>query len=1018
MPPTPSTRASGEQTMLQRLAWTWLPILCLGIGVASVPNVLPLNAQQPGQANLSAELPRIPSKEPAEAMGAIEVKPGYRLELAAAEPEVRDPVAIAFDEDARMFVVEMCDYSEQDQDFLGTIHRLEDRDQDGRYETSVLFADKLSWPTGAICYDGGIFVAAAPDIWYLKDTDGDGQSDVRRKVFSGFGRQNVQGLLNSFCWGIDNRIYCQVSSSGASITRPDRPDLPPVNANGRDFSFDPISLDIRLESGGGQHGMSFDDWGRRFVCHNSDHLQMFVYPDRYASICKSYPLPPSRQSIASDGPQANVYRISPVEPWRIVRTRMRVTNQTPGVIEGGGRASGYFTSATGITIYRGDAFPTDMNGVAIVGDVGSNIVHRKKLVESGSSMIGHRIDPESEFLAATDTWFRPVQFANAPDGTLYVADLYREVIEHPKSLPEEIKKHLDLTSGRDRGRIYRIAPTNYEHHAAPNLSKQSPMQWVKSLESSNGWTRDTASRLLFEHLSLRATEQERKELIATLDQLFQQSPFAQTRIHALGLLARTSDSRESHVAGLSDIHPRVREWAIVWLEDRFDSDERIQKLLPKLANDSDARVRLQLALSIVASKLPPTMKSEVAYQILGQSDSDPWISAACFNAIGSQATEVLIKQVADLGDAADLSRANPLARLAGKLASKDQLLALDKKLSDLSTAGVTIEPLVAEVLHAIHERGLAESKREELFRVLPFLSSMRLRLIEKGRLEFSQGDLPAAERKEAIRRLMWQSRDEDIASLASLIHQREPQEIQIAAANALRQFTSSTVPVELLKTWSMMSPKLRSITSDILFSRTAWVEELIVQAEKGDFSLADLDIIRQNGLRNDRKWKERVEKLFANSSFGSRGEVFEQYRAALNLSGDKQRGKQVFAQSCAACHKLEGVGYELAPSLASFQFRGSEAFLQNIIEPNREVNPQYVSYTIVTADERVLSGMIQSESAASVTLVRGENQTDTIERSDIAEMKSSKLSLMPEGLEKQIDVQSMADLLAYLMSVK
>lgn len=1004
--------------MLQRLAWTWLPLLGIGMGAAVVPNLSPLNAQEPGQANLSAELPRIPPKEPAEAMRAIEIKPGYRLELAAAEPEVRDPVAIAFDEDARMFVVEMCDYSEQDQDFLGTIHRLEDRDQDGRYETSVLFADKLSWPTGAICYDGGIFVAAAPDIWYLKDTDGDGKSDVRRKVFSGFGRQNVQGLLNSFCWGIDNRIYCQVSSSGAAITRPDRPDLPPVNANGRDFSFDPITLDIRLESGGGQHGMSFDDWGRRFVCHNSDHLQMFVYADRYSNLCKSYPLPPSRQSIASDGPQANVYRISPVEPWRIVRTRMRVTNQTPGVIEGGGRASGYFTSATGITIYRGDAFPDDMAGVAIVGDVGSNIVHRKKLVDSGSSMIGHRIDPESEFLAATDTWFRPVQFANAPDGTLYVADLYREVIEHPKSLPEEIKKHLDLTSGRDRGRIYRIAPADYKHNAAPKLSKLSPVQWVKSLESSNGWSRDTASRLLFEHLSLRATDRERKELIADLEQLFKQSPRAQTRVHALGLLARLSDTRNSHIAGLSDVHPRVREWAILWLEDRFDSDERIQTLLPKLAKDSDPRVRLQLALSVIASKLPTTMKSELAYQILKNSGSDPWIAAACFNAIGSQATEILIEQLASPSGTVDLTSSNPLARLAGKLASPDQLQSLDKTLSALSKSGIAIEPLVAEVLHAIHERGLAESKREELFVVLPFLSSMRLSLIEKSRLDFSQSDLPIAERREAIRRLMWQPRDNDVPSLAGLIHQREPQEIQIAAATALRQFTSSTVPVELLKSWSMMSPKLRSITSDILFSRAAWVEELIAQAENGQFNLADLDIIRQNGLRNDRKWKDRVEKLFASSSFGSRGEVFETYRAALNLSGDKQKGKQVFAQSCAACHKLEGVGYELAPSLASFQFRGSEAFLQNIIEPNREVNPQYVSYTIVTADERVLSGMIQSESAASVTLVRGENQTDTIERSDIAEMKSSKLSLMPEGLEKQIDVQSMADLLAYLMSVK
>lgn len=196
------------------------------------------------------------------------------------------------------------------------------------------------------------------------------------------------------------------------------------------------------------------------------------------------------------------------------------------------------------------------------------------------------------------------------------------------------------------------------------------------------------------------------------------------------------------------------------------------------------------------------------------------------------------------------------------------------------------------------------------------------------------------------------------------------------------------------------------------------MEAVVAQAEVGNFLLTDLDVIRLNGLRNDRKLKDRVEKLLASSTFGTRSDVLETYRSALTMPGDKLKGKRVFAQSCSACHKLEGVGYELAPSLASFQFRGPEAILQNIIEPNREVNPQYVSYTIVTEDDRVLSGMIQSESAASVTLVRGENQTDTIDRSEIAEMKSSKLSLMPEGLERQIDVSSMADLLAYLMSVK
>jgi putative heme-binding domain-containing protein len=157
-----------------------------------------------------------------------------------------------------------------------------------------------------------------------------------------------------------------------------------------------------------------------------------------------------------------------------------------------------------------------------------------------------------------------------------------------------------------------------------------------------------------------------------------------------------------------------------------------------------------------------------------------------------------------------------------------------------------------------------------------------------------------------------------------------------------------------------------------------------------------------------------VEQLLKSSSTGTRQEVLERYRAALTMAGDKQRGKQVFAKSCAACHRTEGVGYELAPNLATFQFRGAEAILQNIIEPNREVNPLYLNYSILTSDDRIVNGMISNESAASITLLRGENLSETIQRSDIAEMKSSKMSLMPEGLENQVDLQGMADLIAYL----
>jgi hypothetical protein len=233
--------------------------------------------------DFSAELPRIAPVEPANAVGTFVTAPGFRVELVAAEPLVTDPIALSFDEQGRLYVVEMHDYSEDAEGNTGVIHLLTDKDGDGRFDTSSVFADKLSWPTAVVCYDGGIFVGAAPDIFYLKDTDGDGRADVTKKVFTGFGRSNVQGLLNSFAWGLDNRIHGATSSSGGSVRRADDETAKPLVLSGRDFAFDPRTLVIEATSGGGQYGMSFDNWGRTFVCSNSDHIQQVMFEDRYVA---------------------------------------------------------------------------------------------------------------------------------------------------------------------------------------------------------------------------------------------------------------------------------------------------------------------------------------------------------------------------------------------------------------------------------------------------------------------------------------------------------------------------------------------------------------------------------------------------------------------------------------------------------------------------------------------------------------------------------------------------------------
>ena len=460
----------------------------------------------------SNEFERNAPTEPANARATFEMRPGFELELAASEPLVVDPIDIEFDESGRLFAVEMRGYSEHREEALGRIKLLVDDNDDGIFDRATVYAENLKWPTSVCCYDGGIFVAASPDIYYFKDTDGDGVSDIKEIVFTGFGitasRLNMQALVNSLTWGPDNRIWGATARNGGLVRRPNQSKNDAINLQGSDFSFDPKTRELRAENGTAQFGMSFDSLGRRFVSSNSDHIQWVAWERNDHVSNHYYTMPQALVSIAQAGGAAPVYRISPDEPWRIVRTRWRVSGVVQGMVEGGGRVSGYFTSATGITLYTGDAYGASFSDNAFIGDAGSNLVHRKIVRNAPNRLqpIAERSsdEMETEFLRSSDNWFRPVNFANGPDGCLYICDMYREVIEHPWSLPQGIKKHIDLDSGNNRGRIWRVVPASFKRPAF-------------SLDRASGWQSVTNRRLAFE--SGNQSTQTPSPAIATNDDL-------------------------------------------------------------------------------------------------------------------------------------------------------------------------------------------------------------------------------------------------------------------------------------------------------------------------------------------------------------------------------------------------------------------------------------------------------------------------------------------------------------------
>jgi putative heme-binding domain-containing protein len=255
---------------------------------------------------------------------------------------------------------------------------------------------------------------------------------------------------------------------------------------------------------------------------------------------------------------------------------------------------------------------------------------------------------------------------------------------------------------------------------------------------------------------------------------------------------------------------------------------------------------------------------------------------------------------------------------------------------------------------------------------------------------------------------------------ASLLEPTEPADVQAAALTALAGFDTPEIADLLLARYATFSPRVRAQATDVLFSRAAWVAALLTAAEQGKVSAGDLDPARLKLLAEGRdpQLAARAKVLANKIKPGRRGDVVAAYQESLKLAGDAIRGQAAFKKVCAACHKLQGVGSELGPNLAAMKARGAEAILLNVLDPNREVNPQYLNYSLLTTDGRTLAGMISAETATSVTLRRAENASDTILRIEIDQIKSTGQSLMPEGLEKQIDPQTLADLIEYLRTVE
>ena len=518
----------------------------------------------------------------------------FKAEIFATEPYVIDPVSMEFDEQGNAYVVGMLDaYKPDSVKGKGCIVMLKDRDGDGRADTSIVFVDSLREASSILPWDGGLLVAAAPNITFYKDTNGDGHADLKEVLFTGFFKKNEEAQITNLHFGVDNWIYANNNGQAGEVSFTRVPSAPKLNMQGSDFRFRLDRNQFELTTGRGQFGLAMDDWGHRFFTQNTLHIQQVVIPGHYLQ--RNPFLPESMKSSIVDINDHGLlmYQLTPAPYWRAERTRRRNKVFQENHLKQVEYEKDHFTAADGGTFYGGDALPKEYYGNIFTGDVSGNLVHRDILSQSDTApyFIAKRPEQEKdkEFMATTDMWVRPTSFTVGPDGDLYMIDMYRQHIETPMSIPEDLQKSMDFNAGNKYGRIYRIVPKNTGAYkkVSPNLRNAKSMDLVALLSHQNQWWRLTAQRLLL--------ERQDKSVIPAVKTLFTQSEDPRFRLHALYVLeGMNALDAEIVKRAMKDSSPGVRENAAI-LSERFAG------CLPQLeamVNDSAIRVAFQATLSL------------------------------------------------------------------------------------------------------------------------------------------------------------------------------------------------------------------------------------------------------------------------------------------------------------------------------------------------------------------------------------------------------------------------------------
>ncbi|MCY3008437.1 MAG: c-type cytochrome [Planctomycetota bacterium] len=957
--------------------------------------------------------PPVPPIKPENTLSLFEVEDGFSVELVASEPQIVDPVSMQMDEKGRMWVVEMRDYPSGIDKPLSRIVVLEDLDADGFMETSHAFADGLLFATGLQPWKDGVLVTVEGKLVFLRDTDGDLKADTTETWLTGFSTTNSQLRANHPTLTSDGWLTIASGLRGGKVAGDPTSTFSQsaVDLAGSDVRVHLIGKQLESIAGPSQFGLTFDHVGRRYGCSNRQPCFEIVADRDDVNLSPLAGLGPSLQSTLPAEGNSRVYPL--VNAW------------TTSTLH-----AGQFTAACGVCVTHSPIFGSRESTTVLTCEPTGGLVQRKSMtrpqgIGKDSATSDQKNNHEREWLASRDPWFRPVDLYEGPDGAIYVVDMYRAVIEHPEWVPKELKERPDQRLGDSHGRIYRVVRKGSTNKASPRL--RDVFHAVEELATEDAWLQRQASRLILQSIDEHGlTDSIETKVRATLHNACQQSNIATANVCA-GILSASNKVAVEDINGLLDSdRSEIRIVGLRFAKNMVGSigptniDGFREKCLAILTgeNAEESRqaawclARLPKDFSFSTSQISATAK-RMAHQA---DDRYLWMAISAM-----------------LRHQLDAFLPAYLAQVQTTLSTDLQSIPVDVEsdaLERLSTwfakqQGSDVPTMVKTPIEIVLNTSNASSPRRFSI-ALGVLSGVakagNTKPLEDASLVLRLQEIASAPGSSRLRsqaiKLLGGTGERSVAFLLQRLDDAD-NEIVREALIALGKRPSPELTEWLVRKFATAPASLRPAMFQSVRSHPERMSRFLEAMESNLISIRLLDAGQLQSLKSieSAELRTRVEKLLSSLINEDRAKLVASYSEKLKgqeVGNDPTIGKTLFQKNCASCHQMDGMGFAVGPNISDSREHTYEKLLVAILDPNRAIDANYFRTLALTDDGETVEGLLRDSNAQSITLELQNGVKRVLNRSELVEFKSSGKSMMPEGMEAQLSVEEMGELLWYV----